>query len=143
VVFEPMKLPTASQQGRVQAYDGPIHRRRRALPQVEESGARHHRPYALTDDQYKPRSMCCASSIRSSQVLARCDRETQDSKRSVVASDSWPYQVNTLVANKQPIASTIRRRHHGMGGHHDDAAQAKHPNCAYKWMEWSVAEGAG
>jgi putative spermidine/putrescine transport system substrate-binding protein len=47
--------------------------------------------------------------------------------------------VNTLVANKQPIASTIPSE--GATGWADTTmlhAQAKHPNCAYKWLNWSL-----
>jgi putative spermidine/putrescine transport system substrate-binding protein len=58
----------------------------------------------------------------------------------VVASGSWPFQVNTLVANKQPIASTVPAE--GATGWADTTmlhATAKHPNCAYKWLEWSIS----
>jgi putative spermidine/putrescine transport system substrate-binding protein len=54
----------------------------------------------------------------------------------VVASGSWPFQVNTLGANKQPIASTVPVE--GATGWADTtmlAASAKHPNCAYKWLD--------
>jgi len=57
----------------------------------------------------------------------------------IVASGSWPFQVNTLVANKQPVASTVPAE--GATGWADTtmlAANARHPNCAYKWMEWSL-----
>jgi putative spermidine/putrescine transport system substrate-binding protein len=67
--------------------------------------------------------------------------QTQDfQNEGVVASDSWPFQVNTLVAAKQPIGSTIPAG--GITGWADTTmmhAQAKHPNCAYKWMEWSIS----
>ena len=48
-----------------------------------------------------------------------------------------PFQVNTLQANKQPIASVIPEE--GATGWADTtmlAANAKHPNCAYKWMQY-------
>jgi putative spermidine/putrescine transport system substrate-binding protein len=57
----------------------------------------------------------------------------------VVASGSWPFQVNALVGNKQPIASTVPTE--GATGWADTTmlhANAKHPNCAYKWLEWSI-----
>src|SRR4029453_16311351 len=63
----------------------------------------------------------------------------------VVASGSWPFQVNTLVAKKQPVASTVPAE--GATGWADTTmmhASAKHPNCAYKWLEWQgSAQGAG
>ena len=58
----------------------------------------------------------------------------------IVASGSWPFQVNTLLANKQPIATTVPAE--GATGWADTtmlAAGAKHPNCAYKWLEWSIS----
>ena len=57
----------------------------------------------------------------------------------VVASSSWGYMVNALVAEKQPIASTIPEE--GSTGWADTTmlhAEAKNVNCAYKWMEWSL-----
>ena len=57
----------------------------------------------------------------------------------VVASSAWPYQVNGLQNEKQPIASTIPKE--GATGWADTTmlhAEAKHPNCAYKWMDWSL-----
>jgi putative spermidine/putrescine transport system substrate-binding protein len=57
----------------------------------------------------------------------------------VVASGSWPYQVNALQLEKQPISSTIPVE--GATGWADTTmlhSQAKHPNCAYAWMEWSI-----
>jgi putative spermidine/putrescine transport system substrate-binding protein len=58
----------------------------------------------------------------------------------VVASSSWPYQVNLLQADKKPVASTIPVE--GATGWSDTTmmhADAKHPNCAYKWMEHSLS----
>jgi putative spermidine/putrescine transport system substrate-binding protein len=58
----------------------------------------------------------------------------------IVASGSWPFQANTLSANKQPVATTIPQE--GATGWADTtmlAAGAKHPNCAYAWMEWSIS----
>ena len=47
--------------------------------------------------------------------------------------------VNSLGANQQPIARVVPDE--GATGWADTtmlAANAKHPNCAYKWMEWSL-----
>ena len=57
----------------------------------------------------------------------------------VVASGSWPYQVNLLVAD-----GAADRLHHPRGGGDGWAdttmlhANAPHPNCAYLWMEHSL-----
>jgi len=50
---------------------------------------------------------------------------------------SWPYQVNTLEAAKVPVASVIPKE--GVTGWLDTwmlSSKAKHPNCAYRWMQW-------
>ena len=50
---------------------------------------------------------------------------------------SWPYQLNTLKAAKVPVAAVIPKE--GATGWSDSymmSAKAKHPNCAYKWMQW-------
>src|SRR4029078_6334695 len=57
----------------------------------------------------------------------------------VVASSSWPYQVNLLQANKQPIASVVPAE--GATGWADTTmlhVKAAHPHCAYMWMAHSL-----
>jgi putative spermidine/putrescine transport system substrate-binding protein len=55
----------------------------------------------------------------------------------VVIGASWPYQTNTLVADKVPVKDLIPVQ--GATGWADTwmlSAHAKHPNCAYKWVDW-------
>ena len=50
---------------------------------------------------------------------------------------SWPYQVNTLKAAKVPVVSVNPKE--GVTGWLDTwmlSSKAKHPNCAYKWMQY-------
>jgi putative spermidine/putrescine transport system substrate-binding protein len=50
---------------------------------------------------------------------------------------SWPYQTNTLVADKVPVKDLIPKE--GATGWADTwmlAKSSKHPNCAYLWMKW-------
>jgi putative spermidine/putrescine transport system substrate-binding protein len=50
---------------------------------------------------------------------------------------SWPYQVNTLKAAKVPVVGVIPNE--GVTGWADTwmlSSKAKHPNCAYKWMQY-------
>ena len=50
---------------------------------------------------------------------------------------SWPYMVNTLKAGKVPVSSVIPKE--GVTGWSDTymlSSKAKHPNCAYRWMQW-------
>jgi putative spermidine/putrescine transport system substrate-binding protein len=55
----------------------------------------------------------------------------------VVVGAAWPYQYNTLRAAGAPVAETIPSE--GATGWADTwmlSAHAKHPNCAYKWVNW-------
>lgn len=49
---------------------------------------------------------------------------------------SWPYQTNTLIADKAPVKDTIPKE--GATGWADTwmlSSKSKHPNCAYLWMK--------
>jgi putative spermidine/putrescine transport system substrate-binding protein len=50
---------------------------------------------------------------------------------------SWPYQTNTLVADKVPVKDLIPNE--GATGWADTwmlSSKSKHPNCAYMWTKW-------
>jgi putative spermidine/putrescine transport system substrate-binding protein len=50
---------------------------------------------------------------------------------------SWPYQTNTLVADKVPVKDLIPKE--GATGWADTwmlSSKSKHPNCAYMWTKW-------
>jgi putative spermidine/putrescine transport system substrate-binding protein len=50
---------------------------------------------------------------------------------------SWPYQLSTLKAAKVPVAAVTPKE--GVTGWLDTwmlSSKAKHPNCAYRWMQW-------
>jgi putative spermidine/putrescine transport system substrate-binding protein len=54
-----------------------------------------------------------------------------------VIGASWPYQTNTLQADNTPVKDLIPSE--GATGWAETwmlSAKAKHPNCAYKWMDW-------
>ncbi|HEY1370260.1 MAG TPA: ABC transporter substrate-binding protein [Gaiellaceae bacterium] len=54
-----------------------------------------------------------------------------------VIGASWPYQTNTLKAAKVPVADLIPSE--GATGWADTwmlSSHAKHPNCAYMWMQY-------
>ncbi len=55
----------------------------------------------------------------------------------VVMGAGWPYQLSTLKADKFPVADTIPKE--GATGWLDTwmlSAHAKHPNCAYLWLQY-------
>ena len=144
VVFAEQTLPDGkSNQGRVQAYDGPIYIADAALY------LKHHKPelgikdpYALTRDQFN----AALDLLRQQRKLV--GRYWHDAmvqiddfkNEGVVASGSWPFQVNQLQAGNAPAASVIPVE--GVTGWADSTmlhADAPHPNCAYKWLEHSLS----
>jgi len=144
VVFEPMDFPDGKpNKGRVQAYDGPIHiadASNYLMAHKPELGIKD--PYELNEDQYK----AALDLLRVQRTLAGrywhdAMIQVDDFKNEgVVASGSWPFQVNLLKSEKQPIASTIPEE--GATGWADTTmmhAEAAHPNCAYMWLEHSLS----
>ncbi|MGB3502943.1 MAG: ABC transporter substrate-binding protein [Mesorhizobium sp.] len=144
VVFEEMTLDDGkSNAGRVQAYDGPIHIADAAqylMFHKPELGIKS--PYELNEDQYK----AALDLLRGQRKLA--SRYWHDAfiqiddfkNEGVVASGSWPFQVNLLKADNQPVASTIPQE--GVTGWADTSmmhVDAANPNCAYKWLEHTLS----
>ena len=143
VVFEEQNLPDGkSNKGRVQAFDGPIYIADAALylmAKKPELGIKD--PYELTEEQYKAAlDLLRAQRNMVGRYWHDAFIQIDDFKNEgVVASSSWPFQVNLLQADKQPIASTIPVE--GATGWADTTmmhADAAHPNCAYMWMEHSI-----
>ena len=143
VVLEPGDLPDGKpNKGRVQAYDGPIYIADAAvylMAKKPELGIKN--PYELNEAQYA----AALDLLRAQHPLVHrywhdANVQVQDfTNEGVVASSSWPYQVNTLKAASQPVDSVVPAE--GATGWADTTmlhAQAAHPNCAYKWMEWSL-----
>lgn len=143
VVFEEMTLSDGqSNAGRVQAYDGPIYVADAALylkKHKPELGIDD--PYALTQEQFDAAIELLTAQR---QLVGRYWHDAyvqidDFTNEGVVASGSWPFQVNLLQANGEPIGSVIPEE--GATGWADTTmlhSQAPHPNCAYKWMEHSL-----
>ncbi len=143
VVLEPGKLPDGKpNKGRIQAYDGPIYIADAALylmTKRPELGIKN--PYELNDAQYA----AALDVLRKQHPLVHrywhdATVQVQDfTSEGVVASSSWAYQYNTLKAANQPVAYVVPKE--GATGWADTTmmhAEAKHPNCAYQWLEWSI-----
>ena len=143
VTFEEMDLPDGkSNKGRVQAYDGPIYMADAALylkAHKPELGIDN--PYDLNQAQF---DAVVALLTKQRELISRYWHDAyvqmDDFKNEgVVASGSWPFQVNLLQFEKAPIASTFPQE--GATGWSDTTmmhVEAPHPNCAYKWLEWSL-----
>ena len=144
VVFEEQTLPDGkSNKGRVQAFDGPIHIADAALYLMTHQPALGIKdPYELNEDQYKA-SLDLLRKQR--QLVGRYWHDAfvqiDDFKNEgVVASGSWPFQANALIADKQPIATTVPKE--GVTGWADTSmvhSDAKNLTCAYKWLEHSLS----
>ncbi len=143
VVFEEQDLPDGeSNSGRVQAYDGPIYIASAALYlKAHEPDLGIEDPYALNQEQFD----AAIELLRQQHPLVQrywhdVTVQVEDfTNEGVVASGSWPYQVNLLKSDGQPIDSTIPEE--GTTGWADTtmlAANAPHPNCAYLWMDHSL-----
>jgi putative spermidine/putrescine transport system substrate-binding protein len=144
VVFEEMTLPDgASNVGRVQAYDGPIHIADAAQYLIyhnPELGITD--PYSLDRDQFN----AALDLLRQQrELVARYWHDAfvqidDFTNEGIAASGTWPFQVNLLVAAGQPIASVVPVE--GATGWADTTmmhSQAPHPNCAYMWLEHSIS----
>jgi len=143
VVFKEAALPDGKpNKGRVQAFDGPIYIADAALYLMHtqpELGIKD--PYELTEDQYQ----AALNLLRGQrQIVSRYWHDPfiqidDFTNEGVVASSSWPFQVNLMVSQGKPIASTIPAE--GATGWADTTmmhANAPHPNCAYMWLEHSI-----
>jgi len=144
VVFEEQALPDGqSNKGRVQAYDGPIHVADAAqylMTHKPELGITS--PYELNEDQYK----AALDLLRQQRDLV--GRYWHDAfiqmddfkNEGVVASGSWPFQVNLMQSEGLPIASVIPEE--GATGWADTTmmhVDAANPTCSYLWMEHTLS----
>jgi len=143
VVFKEMTLPDGqSNKGRVQAFDGPIYVADAALYlKHAQPGLGIDDPYALTREQFD----AALNVLREQRkIVGRYWHDAfvqmDDFKNEgVVASSSWPFQVNLLQFEGEPIASVIPVE--GATGWADTTMmhiEAPHPNCTYKWLDHSI-----
>ncbi len=143
VVFEPQDLPDGQpNEGRVQAYDGPIHIADAALYlMTHQPDLGIESPYELNQEQYD----AALDLLRQQRTLV--SRYWHDAfiqiddfqNEGMAASGSWPFQVNLLQGGGAPVASTIPEE--GATGWADTTmmhSEADHPNCAYMWMEHTL-----
>lgn len=144
VVFEEQNFPDGkSNKGRVQAFDGPIYIADAALYLKQakpELGIND--PYELDEKQY---SAAIELLKKQRQLVPKYWHDAMVhvddfKKEGVVASSAWPFQVNLLAGEKQPVGSVVPKE--GATGWADTTMlhkDSKHVNCAYKWMEHSIS----
>ena len=148
VVFEEQNLPDGkSNKGRVQAYYGAIYIADAALYLMKKTPALGIKnPYELNKVQYAAAlDLVTKQRALVGRYWSDANVQVDDFKNEgVVASSSWPFQVNLLQADKAvmektPIASTIPDE--GATGWADTTmmhSEAAHPGCAYAWLNHSL-----
>ena len=126
VVFEEQTLPDGkSNKGRVQAYDGPIYIADAAvylMKKKPELGIKN--PYELNAEQYAAAiSLLQAQRALVGRYWHDAMVQVDDFKNEgVVASSSWPFQVNLLAGREEARRlDHSRRRGNGLGRHDHDA----------------------
>jgi putative spermidine/putrescine transport system substrate-binding protein len=143
VVFKEQTLPDGkSNKNRVQGYVGPIYIADAAVylkAHNPELGITD--PYELNQAQFDAAIALLTEQRKiASKYWGDYAAQVEDFKNEgFVAAPSWPLQVNLLLADKAPIASTVPQE--GTTGWADTtmmAANAPHPNCAYMWLEHSL-----
>lgn len=143
VVFAEQTLPDGkSNKGRVQAYDGPIYIADAALYlMATQPDLGITNPYELNEAQYAA-ALELLKGQR--QLVSRYWHDAMVQiddfqNEGVVATSSWPFQVNLLKDAGAPVASVVPKE--GATGWADTLmlhSDSKHPTCAYLWMEHSL-----
>ena len=96
-------------------------------------------PYELTEKQLNAAVELLKKQrplIKKYWSLASDEIELFKSGDAVIGA-AWPYQYSTLIADHVPVKQIIPSE--GATGWADTwmlSAHAKHPNCAYKWVNW-------
>ncbi len=144
VVFEEQTFPDGkTNKGRVQAFDGPIYIADAALYlKVKNPELGITDPYELDEKQY---NAVLELLKKQRQLVPKYWHDAmvhiEDFKKEgLAASSAWPFQVNLLAGDKQPVASVFPKE--GATGWADTTMlhkDSKHVNCAYKWMEHSIS----
>ena len=96
-------------------------------------------PYELTEPQLNAAIALIKQQkplIKKYWALASDEIELFKNGDAVIGA-AWPYQYNTLVTAHAPVQEVIPSE--GATGWADTwmlSSGAKHPNCAYKWVNW-------
>lgn len=133
----------AAHKGKVTAYDSPIYIADAALYLMAtkpELGIKN--PYALDRTQFDAAAaLLKAQNQNIGEYWSDYTKEVQAFKSGdSVVGTTWQVIANLAQGEKAPVQVTLPKE--GATGWSDTwmvAAKAKHPNCAYKWMDWIVS----
>ena len=128
--------------GSLTAYDGPIYIADAALYlKATQPSLKIKDPYELTQKQFDAAVQLLKDqhpNVKKYWGLISDEIDTFASGE-VVAGQSWPYQVVALKRDGKPADSVVPKE--GMTGWSDTwmiSSKAKHPNCMYKWMDYTL-----
>jgi putative spermidine/putrescine transport system substrate-binding protein len=127
----------------VTAYDSPIYIADAAvylMAHKPELGIKN--PYALDDKQFNAAvDLLKAQNKNVGEYWSDYTKAVSALKSgNTVIGTAWQVIVNLAQADKAPVAAVLPSE--GATGWSDTwmvAAKAKHPNCAYKWLDWVVS----
>jgi putative spermidine/putrescine transport system substrate-binding protein len=131
-----------SYKGKVTAYDSPIYIADAALYlKAHQPSLGITDPYELTQPQFNAAvSLLKTQHQQIGNYWSSFTSEIQDFKDgNLVIGQAWPYQVNALKLDHQPITAVVPSE--GMTGWADTwmlYAHAKHPNCMLRWMQYAT-----
>ncbi|WP_248964886.1 ABC transporter substrate-binding protein [Sphaerisporangium perillae] len=142
VVFD----PASPYKGKLTAYDSPIYIADAALYLMAtkpELGIKD--PYALDDKQFQASvDLLKQQKQNIGEYWSDYTKAVQSFKSGdTVAGTTWQVIANLVKADKAPVEAILPKE--GATGWSDTwmvAAKAKHPNCAYKWLDWIISPKA-
>jgi putative spermidine/putrescine transport system substrate-binding protein len=132
--------------GKVTAYDSPIYIADAALYLMKtqpDLGIKN--PYALDDEQFQA-AVDLLKQQRGiiGEYWSDATKEIQAFQSgNTVVGTTWQYQANVLAGEKAPVETTLPEE--GSTGWSDTwmiSSQAKHPNCAYLWLNHIISPKA-
>jgi putative spermidine/putrescine transport system substrate-binding protein len=102
-------------------------------------------PYQLNDEQFQASvDLLKGLAPNVGEWWADYAKQIQSyANKDVVIGTTWPYQVNTLTADKQPVKGIKPKE--GTTGWSDTwmiYSKAQHPNCMYLWMDHMISPEA-
>ncbi|MFG3600138.1 ABC transporter substrate-binding protein [Micromonospora chersina] len=138
--------PNSPYKGKITAYDSPIYLADAALYLMKhqpELGIKN--PYALDDKQFAAAvDLLKKQNELIGEYWADYTKEVQAFKAgNSVLGTSWQVIANLATADKAPVEAILPEE--GATGWSDTwmvSAKAKHPNCAYRWMDHIISPKA-
>jgi putative spermidine/putrescine transport system substrate-binding protein len=129
--------------GHITAYDSPIYIADAALYlKSTQPDLKITNPYELDDKQFQAAvDLLKAQNKNIGQYWSDATKEQQAfANGDTVAGTTWQYTANLLTADKQPVKTVLPKE--GGTGWSDTwmiSSKAKHPNCAYMWLNHIIS----